>query len=212
MLEEVKRAIGWMTGQPLWLGLLLLGASAGVEYIFPPFPGDTVTLAGAMLIPLAGWPMWAVLSALVAGSVFGAFLDLMVGRWLSLESGRETLIHRWLAREEIASKIDRVTEKFERHGAIYIVLNRFIPAFRGVFFLAAGMARLSTAKVLFYAALSATLWNAALLLLGMAFGYNLERIVGFVEGYTRAAFLVLFVVVATWIGWGWWRKRSPDDR
>ncbi len=212
MLAEVNRAIGWMTGLPIWLGLLILGASAGIEYVLPPFPGDTVTLAGAMLIPLAGWPLWAVLSVLVLGSVIGAFFDLMVGRWLSLKSERQTFLHRWLRKEEIARKIDRVTEKFERHGAIYIVLNRFIPAFRGVFFLAAGMARLSTPKVLFYAALSATLWNAGLLLLGMAFGYNLDRIVGFVEGYTRMAFLVIFVIMAAWIGWGWWRKRSPDDR
>jgi len=212
MLEGVKEAIGWMTGQPLWLGLLVLGASAGVEYVIPPFPGDTVTLAGAMLIPLAGWPWWAVLTALMLGSVVGAWLDLMVGRWLARDSGRDTFLHRWMAKEEIARKIDRVTEKFERHGAIYIVLNRFIPAFRGVFFLAAGMAGLSTPRVLFFAALSATLWNAVLLLMGMAFGYNLEAIVGFVEGYTRAVLFGIGVVILGWITWEWWRKRSPDDR
>src|SRR5699024_9356965 len=134
--------------------------SAMIEYIIPPFPGDTVTVVGAVLIPAAGWPWWGVFAAVVVGSLAGASFNWWLGDWVSRTGDKKTWIHRFLQREAVRPRVDALLERFERHGSIYIVLNRFIPAFRAFFFLAAGMARLKLWKVLLFAALSAAMWNA----------------------------------------------------
>ena len=38
----------WWVGLPLLGVWLVLGASAFLEYVFPPFPGDTVVVVGAV--------------------------------------------------------------------------------------------------------------------------------------------------------------------
>lgn len=211
MHQSLLEILAWIEGVPMWAGLAALALGAGIEYVFPPFPGDTITLAGAVLIPTAGWPWPAVLGAVVGGSLVGAALDWWVGVWLAEAEG-QTWLHRWTRRERVARKIEKVTAKFQRHGSAYIALNRFVPAFRGVFFLAAGMAGLRLRRVLFFAAVSALLWNAALLGVGALVGYNLESLAEIVSSYSR---VVLTGLVAGGLGWwgiSWWRKRSRADR
>ena len=44
-------------------GLSVLFVSALIEYVFPPFPGDTVTLFGAFLAAHQGWSVPLVFTA-----------------------------------------------------------------------------------------------------------------------------------------------------
>ena len=210
-MVELAAVLEWVGGLPWWAGVCVLAVSAGVEYLFPPFPGDTVTLAGALLIPLAGWPWWGVLGGLVCGSLWGAALMWRVGVWAASGEG-DGWVHRWLRREGVSRRVSEVVGRFERHGAVYIVLNRFIPAFRGVFFIASGMAGLRLGVVLWYAALSALLWNGVLLGVGALVGFQLDRIVELSGQYARGVWIALCVGVAVWgLRW-WWRRRSPNDR
>ncbi len=210
MFKSLTEMIGWIEAKPLWLGLVVLGAGAGIEYVVPPFPGDTVTVAGAMLIPTAGWPWWGVMAAVLVGSLLGAALDWWVGCWLA-DTSRETWVHRWLRAPKRRERIERLKQKFQKWGAAYISLNRFIPAFRGLFFVAAGMAGLRLRRVLFYAAVSAVLWNALLLGVGWLVGYNLDVIAEFVQTYTAVVFVGIGLAVVGWIARVWWKKRSSDD-
>lgn len=176
-----------------------MAMSAGVEYLFPPFPGDSVTIVGAVLIPTAGWPWWGVFLAVMVGSSAGAMADFALGRWLSGRQGQPGRVGEWLARPSVASRIEAITEKFERHGAWYLALNRFLPAFRSLFFIAAGLAGLPTRSVVLWSAVSAALWNGVLMLVGYAVGYNLEALVMVVERYTWGALIVVTAIVGAWL-------------
>ena len=69
-------------------GLPLLAVAATAEYLFPPFPGDTVTLFGAFLA-VAGKLNWALVwGAVTLGSGVGLTLDWWVGRWLGARRHR----------------------------------------------------------------------------------------------------------------------------
>ena len=176
----------------------MLTLSAMIEYVIPPFPGDTVTIVGAVLIPAAGWPLWGVFAAVMAGSTAGAALDWWLGVWLADHDGRDTWIHRWMRRESVEPRIEKLKEQFARHGTIYIVLNRFLPAFRSLFFVSAGLARLPLGKVLLFGALSAALWNAALLGVGYLVGYKLERLADIVSQYSTAVWMILGAFLVIW--------------
>lgn len=204
----------YLSGQALWWGLILLSLSAMIEYIFPPFPGDTVTLVGAVLIPAAGWPWPLVFGAVIIGSLVGAAIDWRVGVWLQAHRDADTWINRILGKESIQRRVDKLLERFERHGAAYIVLNRFIPAFRAIFFLAAGMAGLRLWKVLLHAAISAALWNTAILSVGYFVGYNIDALAGWIDRYTQLFWVLLGAGVLGWLLlqlWRRYRRKSSSD-
>jgi membrane protein DedA with SNARE-associated domain len=184
------------------LGLGLLFLSACIEYLFPPFPGDMITVFGAVLVARDHWSAPAVFGAVTAGSSLGCMIDFAVGRWLGKTEERWT---RGRLRR-FRPKIDRIVEKFARHGALYLAINRFIPSLRGLFFLAAGMARLPWWKVLAYGTLSAILWNALLLVVGLAVGNSWATLSRLLTQYALA-FWIVAAAVAIGFALRWWLKR-----
>jgi membrane protein DedA with SNARE-associated domain len=188
----------------LGLGLLLL--SACIEYLFPPFPGDMITVFGAFLVVRHGWSAPAVFGAVTAGSVVGFMLDYALGRWL----GRTE--ERW-SRGRLAKvrpKIDHLIERFARHGGLYLAINRFIPSLRGLFFVAAGMARLPWHHVLVFGTLSALAWNALLLALGLTVGKSWDELRAAFETYGLVFYgIAIFFIVALVIRWLYRRRDAP---
>ncbi|MCC6747375.1 MAG: DedA family protein [Deltaproteobacteria bacterium] len=204
MLNDIAEAItGFVSHNNNPLGLLLLGLSALVEYVFPPFPGDTVTLFGAFLVVRHGWSMPWVYASVMVGSGVGALLDYGIGVWIS----RRYVEGRIFKGEAVRRRINQVLLAFERHGALYIVLNRFLPAARAVIFIAAGMSRLKVGWVLFYSLLSAAAWNALILGAGYAVGANWDRLKLLFQRYALIAWGALGVGVAVFLVLRWRARR-----
>src|SRR5690242_19661990 len=64
------------------VGYLILGLAALIEYVFPPFPGDTVLVLGGVYAVRGERPWPWVLLVVTLGSVIGAALNYGVGREL----------------------------------------------------------------------------------------------------------------------------------
>ena len=170
-----------------------LGIASLIEYLFPPFPGDTVVLAGAVLVGVFGWPALPVLGAVTAGAILGSAIDFQLGLWL-VSSGRvESLGDRKRA------AVERIAQRFRDRGAVYLALNRFVPGVRALFFVAAGLAGLRWGPVLLWSAVSALAWNALLVGAGVALGANLDTLEVW---FGRYNLLVGAVVLAVLIGVG----------
>ena len=199
----------WLQSVDPALGYLLLALGATIEYVAPPFPGDTVVVLGAILIEVAGWSLPLVLLAATLGSVLGAALNLEAGRWLG-RADRDTWLHRRLRGDTIAPRLAAVRARFERHGAAYVAINRFLPGVRSLIFVAAGLSDLPRLPVLAWAALSALLWNAGLVALGHLVGYNFERLLAWVQRYTTVAWIGLGVVALVMLGRALHTRRSDD--
>ncbi len=178
-----------------------------LEYLFPPFPGDTVTLFGAFLVTQYSWNLPLVFGVVLLGSALGAMADFYVGVWM----GRRYQEGRFLRAPAIRRRVDQVTGAFQRHGEAYIALNRFLPAVRAVFFIAAGMAGLRPARVLFYALLSAALWNTLILSAGYAVGSNWENVRRIFRTYSVVAWSVVGAALIFWlVRWLIQRRRGGD--
>lgn len=200
---NLSAALDWLASIPSWLAALVLFASSILEYVFPPFPGDTVTLAGAMLVPISGTPVWLVFGAVTLGSLAGSMLIFFLGEWL----------YGWQTRhlhERSHHAFDALAQKFRRHGAAYVALNRFLPGVRSFFFIAAGVARLSWWKVALWSLVSLTAWNALVVAAGMAVGRNVPRLEALFRQYTTVVWVVLsLVVVVALARWAWKRRKGP---
>ncbi len=193
------------------LAYLVLLLSAALEYVFPPFPGDTVTLFGAFLITARGWNGAGVMAAVTTGSLLGATIDYYIGRRLGGAPAEEP--ETWLGRYwwRASKRMAPLIERLRARGASYIVVNRFLPGVRALFFVAAGMAGLSLRSVLFWGAVSALLWNALIIVGGAALGSSWERLHAAFETYTTVAWVLMTcLVLGAILRWAIHRRRSSQ--
>lgn len=201
----MEELLGWLQRSEGPLAYALLGCASLVEYIFPPFPGDTVALFGIFLAATAGYEVAWVYLALNLGALAGGMAAYRAGRFVG--EHRETRTPRFLRGPRASAAIDSTLERFERHGVAYLAINRFVPALRGFFFVAAGMARLPAWKVAVFGTLSAMAWNGLLLAVGWIVGANFEQLSAWVAAYSYVAVGVTVIVVAVAV----WRVRRRGD-
>lgn len=183
----------WLASHEGPFGYLALCFAAALEYVFPPFPGDTITLFGVFLAGSAGYSPWLVYLAIDVGSVLGGLGAYAVGRRIARDPGNPP---RLLRGRRTRAALAEVQLRFERHGAVYLALNRFLPALRAFFFVGAGLARVPVSRVILWGAVSASAWNALLFVLGWAVGGNWRRLSALASTYAWIALGVGVVAVA----------------
>jgi len=166
----------------------MLFAGAFLEYIFPPVPGDMFVIAGAVLVASFGWHFAPVLAVVTVGAVLGAYLDFLLGKWL-VRSGR---LAKFGPRPRAA--IDGIVQQMRRRGPAYLAINRFVPGLRAFFFVAAGIAGLTTLDVVLWSGVSALAWNALLVAIGYALGDNLGAVETFFTQYSLIAWALIAAV------------------
>lgn len=170
--------------------ILFLGSL--VEYVFPPFPGDTLVVLGAWYA-VNGKISWPVaFLATTSGAVLGAWIDYRVGVSLGAALERGAARRGLLTLEHVR----RVESGYARWGTWFLIANRFLPGVRAFLFVGAGAARLPVGKVLLWGGLSAAAWNALLLLVGAFLVKNLDEFMGLLERYTAAAWTAMAAVAA----------------
>ena len=199
-MEHILERIGEQEGP---VGLLLIALCSGIEYVFPPFPGDVVSLFAAFLVAARGWSMPLVLLSMTVGSLAGASCHWALGMWLS-NRGWTPKTQRG---HQLKRGIDTVSRGFARRGAAYLAVNRFVPALRAFFFLTAGYIRMPLSKVALWGGLSALVWNTGILMLGWFAGHNRERLEELVRTYATVAYSTVGAVAALLLVRWWWRRR-----
>lgn len=189
------------------LGAVAVFSSSLIEYVFPPFPGDLVTLFATFLVVKGVWSFPFCLGLVMAGSLAGAALDYGIGRLIGrrldrLPSEKDVRGFRPLTRE----KFELVSQKFNRYGAWIIAGNRFLPGVRAFLLVAAGAARMPLGRVMLLAALSAAAWNLLILGAGYAVGQNWERLREIFHSYALFMWIVIPVAALLLLAVWWWRR------
>lgn len=191
MLESI---VNYFTSlDPGWLYVALF-LCAYVENIFPPIPGDTVTVFAAYLVGRSGQNIAGIMAATTAGSSAGFMTYYALGR----------LIHpEYFARKNFrffpAANIERAGQWFRRFGYWVILLNRFFSSFRAVISIVAGMYRLPWPQVFLLSGISCLVWNGLLIWTGYLLGSNWLLIENILKQYSRVLLLVALALVAIWI-------------
>ncbi|MGQ9631928.1 MAG: DedA family protein [bacterium] len=186
------------------LGYTLLFLSGVVENFFPPYPGDTVTVLGAYLAGRGYLGLPGVLLSTILGGTSGAMGLYLLGRHL----GRNFFL-RCNYRLLPADRMGELEGWFRRYGDGVILASRFLPAVRSLLAAAAGVARMSSPKMLSYVLISVTVWNGILISAGFVMGDNWEVIVSWVRIYNRI-FLAIVAVGVLVLGFRLWLKRRKE--
>ncbi len=189
MVEYLDQLIANLS---LWWGLGLFFLAAALEYVVPPFPGDTITLLGGVYAVRGHHPWPLMFGVVVAGSVLGALINYQVGHWLGARFEQHPgkpffgITH---------AQLEGLQARMRRRGPWLLIINRFLPGIRGLIFVAAGAAHMPRVNALFFGMLSAMAHTALVLTLGATVGGNLDRLVELMNRYQRGALLLVGIAL-----------------
>jgi membrane protein DedA with SNARE-associated domain len=201
MLDEFLHTLEH--GPQYWAYALVLAAAA-IEYVFPPVPGDTVALFAVALAVRAQLSWVFVYLSMTLGALVGGLAAWGFGLWLA---NHEESWPSFLKTPGATRALDAVRRGYEQHGAMYLVVNRFLPALRAFFFVGAGMSRMNVGPVIVFGGISAALWNALLMGIGYAVGNNWDVLRDLAERYAVATLILVVITVIGLIARFVWDSR-----
>jgi membrane protein DedA with SNARE-associated domain len=166
-------------------------------------PADTFVLLGAFLAESGRASVWLVFFSTWTANVLSA-----VGvYYLAYHFGSgffATNIGHWLLKPR---QLEQVGRFYERWGTPAIFVSRFLPAFRALVPVFAGVTQMPLRRVIVPLASASALWYGALVYLGAAAGRNWDAIVAL---FSRASTVLLAIaaLLLAAVGAWWWRSRQ----
>lgn len=203
MLEEILSYISTVDTEVIYLILFFF---AFVENVFPPSPSDVVVVVGASLIASTDLSYIPILLITSIGSAMGFVLMYYVGMLFGeklLRRGKIKFIHR--------DDIEKADRWFNKWGYKLILANRFLPGTRSVISFFSGVHELNVWHTFLYAAISAFLWNALIIWLGMIVGNNVQLIDYYLSTYSTAIGILTVIVFAVILIRIFWRKKKEKS-
>lgn len=188
----LDKLLSWLEHSEGPLAYLVLALAGALEYVVPPIPGDTITLFGVFLSSSAEYSPYLVYIAITIGAIAGSMVPYAFGRWIGRHEDDWPF---FLKHERTRRAIHTLCARFGKHGSVYLALNRFVPALRAVFFVAAGISEMHVGKVLLFGSLSALVWNGLIFAVGWSIGGNLERMQELSAQYGWGVLIVLALVL-----------------
>ena len=204
MIEHILNFISGLA--PFWIYVSLFAFSF-IENVFPPSPSDLVVVIGGSLIGTHSLHFVPTLLVTTIGSVAGFMVLFLIGSQLDKRVIRAGKI-KFLPTEGL----DKVEKWFLKYGYWVILANRFLPGTRSVISLFAGLSELDVKKTILLATISALIWNAAIIYLGIIFGHNIEIVDRYLSTYSNIAVIVTITVILILIINYFWNKRKKSAK
>lgn len=180
----------------------VLAFFALAENLVPPVPADVVALFGGLLAGRGDARLPLVFLVVWGANVAGALLVYLVGR----RYGAEFFAGRWGRMLLRPQQLESLDAFYRRFGFGVIFVSRFLPMFRAVVPVFAGIAGIGFWRTAAPVALASAIWYGAIVSLGAAAGRNWEQLVATVNSAGRWFWLAA-LVAALAVGRWWWRSR-----
>lgn len=206
--------VATLTALPAFLIPLVVLLSSMLEYVFPPYWGDTLILVGFFLAGQGVVSWVAIFVAATAGALIGALIAYFLGKRYGLRAVRRFGGRRGGRRSRSR---ERVQDLFRRYGEPILLLNRFLPVVRGLMLYAAGAMELRLRPVMVYSTLGSVAWVALMMAVGLTAGGTWEQLQATFSQSSRWLGLLALVVFIVWLAWFTWRfwhvrKRRAESR
>ncbi|WP_420705380.1 MULTISPECIES: DedA family protein [unclassified Streptomyces] len=205
---------GWAAELMEKLGAPGAGLAIALENLFPPLPSEVI-------LPLAGFTasqgrMDVVAAVLwtTAGSLVGALVLYALGALL----GRDRVL-ALAARLPLVktSDVERTEAWFARHGTKAVFFGRFVPIFRSMISVPAGVERMRLPVFLLLTSTGSLVWNTAFIAAGYALGARWHEVTDLVGLYSKAVLAAVAVGALAFLALrvlrpgGGQRRRREDE-
>ncbi|WP_422056376.1 DedA family protein [Sphingomonas sp.] len=195
MTEFILNLIAWGG----YVGIFILMT---LENVFPPIPSEVIMGFGGMAVARGDMDMTPLLIVATLGTTAGNMVWYGIGRWIGIARLKPFVDRygRWLTLTW--DEVEQLNRFFNRHGLWVVFFFRFLPTFRTMISLPAGMAKMGMPRFLLATFVGSAIWNAVLAYAGLLLGSRFEELqvyVGPVAILTTAAVVVVWAYrVVTW--------------
>ncbi|MBX6362315.1 MAG: DedA family protein [Gemmatimonadetes bacterium] len=181
---------------------LVLGVGGALENIVPPVPADTVVLFGAFLSARGQANPWLVWLVVLVPNAASAMVVYLVARRYGEQAFR-TRLGQWILHPDQLQKVGRF---YRRWGVFAIFISRFLPAFRAVVPVFAGVSEVAPRRVAVPIVTASALWYGLLVYLGHTAGANWRSILDAFGRINRVLLWIALGLALVVLAW-WWRSR-----
>ncbi len=187
MTEFILNLIAWGG----YVGIFILMT---LENVFPPIPSEVIMGLGGMAVARGDMDMTPLLIVATLGTTAGNMVWYGIGRWIGIARLKPFVDRygRWLTLTW--DEVEQLNRFFNRHGLWVVFFFRFLPTFRTMISLPAGMAKMGMPRFLLATFVGSAIWNAVLAFAGLLLGSRFEELQVYV-GPVAVGTSVLVVVV-----------------
>jgi membrane protein DedA with SNARE-associated domain len=198
----VEQFLAKLASLPPLLIYLVIGTGAAVENFVPPIPADTFVLLGAFLSAGGRATAWTVFLVTWLANITSASIVY----FLAHRFGRTFFLEHHLGKLLINEKqMQQIGGFYRKWGTPAIFMSRFLPAFRAMVPVFAGVTHVRFWRVFIPLAAASALWYGALVYLGAMAGQNWSAIMAF---FSRASSVLLAVAVLLIAAFAFWWVKS----
>ena len=196
--------IAWLAGLPPVLIYVVLGLGAALENVLPIIPADTFVILGGFLAAQGRADPLGVFLSTWGGNVATALIVYRAAWHFGPQ-----LFSRGPGRRLLQPKqLHRLAVFYRRWGPWAIFFTRFLPGFRAVVPVFAGVTHQRFLPVAIPLVVASALWYGVLTWAGTVAGQNLDAILGWVAQVNRGLIVVSVVLAAAVVLW--WRRTHRE--
>lgn len=179
-LPELIQSVGY-------IGVfLIVFVESGVPFgVVIPLPGDTLLFSAGILAASSAFHLVPLLATIIVAAILGD----SVGYWFGAKYGPK-LFTKEDALFLNKRHLERTERFYERYGRRAIIFARFLPIFRTLVPIAAGMGRMNYTVFLRYNIAGAFIWGVSVTMLG----YYLGGIIPNIDTYLLPILLVIMLL------------------
>lgn len=163
-----------------------------LESLLPPVPSEAIMPFVGFLVAEGSMSAAAALGLATLGSLVGSLAFYALGRY----GGRPFIARYGKVLRLDPRGLDVAEHFFQQHGAITILVGRFIPLVRPLISIPAGIGRMHLLPFCVCTVLGATAWNAILVACGVVLRRNWSTVMRYSKWLDIAVLVALAGLVA----------------
>ncbi|HNR52930.1 MAG TPA: DedA family protein [Candidatus Dojkabacteria bacterium] len=194
----VSTIIDWLVNAISTLGYPGVAIAMFLESFFAPIPSEIILPFSGFVCARDGMNIYVTIIVASLAAYLGSLPFYFIGKWG--KEGVDRFLRRFGKYMFIpASDLDKGYKAFDRYGNGIVFFGRLIPIVRTVISFSAGVAKMNFGIFSLYTLLGSLLWSSVLAFAGFLLGENWKIVEGYVNKYENVIYVVLGVVVVTYI-------------
>ena len=195
-LNEVPQSIYWV----------FVFLSSFIENVFPPYPGDTVTVFGGYLAGSGRLGLAELIISVFTGSISGAIFMYFTGTKVLAFFSKHV---RSKTFQDLVSEehLNKTHDWFSTYGVWAVLFSRFSAGIRFFVAIVAGMVKMNLMLFTLAFSFGTVVWNALLIYGGYSLGDNWAKVMEYLQVYNWAVGVIILIVIIYFI-YRFFRKKN----
>ncbi|GAA1732452.1 DedA family protein [Microbacterium paludicola] len=188
--------VDWVVGLMDVIGPYGAGIGIAAENLFPPLPSEAILPLAGLAASRGAFTLWEAILWTTVGSIVGALVLYGIGAWFGIDRLRRIADKMPLVKVE---DVDRTVAWFHKHGSVAVFFGRFIPIFRSLISIPAGVVHMPIWRFVLLTAAGSLIWNTIFVLIGWYLGESWHIVEQYMDVFQNIVIAVVVIAVVWFV-------------